>query len=115
MQKIPLQAARPDMVLAKPVTRDNGMVLVAAGTVLTDSLINRLENMDVAAIVVEGNPVDLDGSGGQAVAKKMERLDRLFRNFQNDPYMGKVKKIIGEYYQQQGAFGGVGAKIEGGE
>lgn len=110
MQKIPLQAARPDMILAKPVTRENGMVLVAAGTVLTDGLIARLENMDVAAIVVEGNPVDLDGSGGQAVAKKMERLDRLFRNFQDDPYMLRIKKTIAEYYQQQGAFGSAGPK-----
>ena len=45
MQKIPLQLARPEMILAKPVTRENGMVLIAAGTVLTAGLISRLDNM----------------------------------------------------------------------
>lgn len=58
------------MILAKPVTRDTGMVLIAAGTVLTESLIMRLENMGIEQIVVEGTPVDMgDGSGSEAQKK----------------------------------------------
>lgn len=104
MQKIPLQLAAPDMVLAKPVTRENGMVLIAAGSVLTASLIGRLENMGVEQVVVEGNPVDTgDGVGSEAAAKKLERLDHLFRNYTTDAYMQKVKRIVREYHTQKAA------------
>ncbi|NLY40498.1 MAG: hypothetical protein GX055_02590 [Desulfovibrionales bacterium] len=99
MQKIPLNLAGPDMVLAKPVTRDTGMVLIAAGTVLTESLIMRLENMGIEQIVVEGTPVDMgDGAGDEAQAKKLERLDHLFRNFADDTYMQKIKALVRAYY-----------------
>ena len=87
------------MILAKPVTRENGMVLVAAGTALTESLIMRLENMGVEQLVVEGNPVDMgEGSGSEAQAKKLERLEHLFRNFADDAYMQKVKAMVRAYY-----------------
>ncbi len=99
MQKIPIQRAAPDMVLAKPVTRDNGMVLVAAGTVLTEQLLSRLENMGVDQLVVEGNPLDENGGDGRELAaQKLERLEHLFRNFKDDKYMQKVKNAVGEYF-----------------
>ncbi len=104
MQKIPIQRAAPDMVLAKPVTRDNGMVLVAAGTALTEQLLFRLENMGVEQIVVEGNPVDLSGGrGGEIAAQKLERLEYLFRNFKDDKYMQKVKAVVREHFAGRAA------------
>lgn len=99
MQKIPIQRAAPDMVLAKPATRENGMVLVAAGTTLTAQLLSRLENMGVEQLVVEGAPLDAGGSDGRELAaQKLERLDYLFRNFKDDKYMQKVKNAVGEYF-----------------
>lgn len=109
MQKIPLQLARPDMVLAKPVTRDNGMVLVAAGTTLTASLISKLENMGTEQVVVEGDTLDMGGGGGaEALAKKQERLEHLFRNFQGDAYMQQVKQVIMAYYTHKCALAAAG-------
>ena len=99
MQKIPLEAAQEDMVLAKAVTRENGVVLIAAGTLLTSSLIYRLENMGVEHIVVEGNPL-APTQGAEALAQKREHLDYLFRNFQDNQYMQRAKKIIDDYYAQ---------------
>lgn len=102
MQKIPLQLAQPDMVLAKAVTRENGMVLVAAGTVLNSTLLFRLENMGVEQVVVEGDPLDAgSGGGAEALAKKREKLDHLFRNFKDDKYMQRVKKIVDAYFAQR--------------
>lgn len=87
------------MILAKPVTRDTGMVLIAAGTVLTESLIMRLENMGIEQIVVEGTPVDMgDGSGSEAQKKKLEHLDHLFRHFADDKYMQKIKAMVRAHY-----------------
>jgi len=102
MQKIPLQLARPEMILAKPVTRENGMVLIAAGTVLTEGLISRLDNMGVELLVVEGETLEMGGGCNEEVlAKKRERLEYLFRNFADDRYMQQVKQLVSDYYARQ--------------
>ena len=107
MQKIPLQLARPDMVLAKPVTRENGMVLIAAGTALTEALISRLGNMDVEQVVGEGDHLDAGGDGAKALARKRERLDHQFRGFTQDKYMQRVKHMVMEYHAQRCALAAV--------
>ena len=114
MQKIPLEAAQPDMILAKTVTRENGVVLIAAGTVLTSSLIYRLENMGIEQIVVEGNPLDAK-EGAEELAQKRERLEYLFRNFKNDKYMQQAKKIVDDYYVQRSMAAAARAHKGGGE
>lgn len=102
MQKIPLQLARADMVLSKPVTRENGMVLVAAGTVLTEGLISKLDAMGVELIVVEGESLEMGGACSEEVlARKRERLDLLFRNFKDNTYMQRIKHVVSQYYVRQ--------------
>ncbi len=109
MQKIPLNLARAGMVLARPVERDNGITVAAKGLELTDSLIQRLENMKVERIVVDGNPVDLDGAAGGAVfTERLERLDHLFRNYGSDPWMRKVKVFLHHYFKIKSAGAGAG-------
>lgn len=98
MQKLPLELVQAGMVLAKPATRENGMVLVPAGTALTGALISRLQSMGVEQLVVEGDALDMGGSGAEALARKEERLEHLFRNFKNDRYMQQVKAIVRDYY-----------------
>ncbi len=115
MQKIPLDLARPDMVLAKPVTRENGMVLVAAGTTLTDSLISKLGNMGVEEIAVQEDGLAMgDGCGAEALEKRMERLDHLFRNHGDNPHMQKIKGLVAEYYKRRCALAAARA-AQGGE
>lgn len=104
MQKIPINLAREGMVLEKAVMRDNGMVLVGQETKLTSALISRLENMDISSIVVKGEPVDMEGVGGSTTyAKRIERLDHLFRQFENDEWMQEVKEFIRGYYRAKAA------------
>lgn len=97
MQKVPLQLAAPDMVLAKPVTRADGMVLVGAGTALTASLLSRLEMMEIEFVVVEGEAVDA-ACAAEALLKQQEHLDHLFRSFKDDKYMQHIKRMLVEYY-----------------
>jgi hypothetical protein len=104
MQKIPLPLAEPDMVLEKPVTRDNGMVLVGQGTVLTEVLIERLRNMEIPSIVVQGHLLDLDGGGaGTSFGRRSQRLDHLFRHAGSDPFMQDVKAFLADYFTRKGA------------
>ena len=104
MQKIPIDLARPGMKLAKPVTKDNGMTIMAEGMELTESLIERLEGMDIERITVEGQPVDMGGAGaGTRYAERIERLDVLFRRYANDKWMQRVKGRIAKYFQLKAA------------
>ena len=116
MQKIPLKLAKPGFVLAKPVLRDNGMVLLAEGTELSESLLTRLEDMDVAAVVVKGEPVDMEGAAGSGgFAKRLERLDHLFRRYKADPWMGRVKERLREHFKIKAAAESGPAEPEAGE
>jgi hypothetical protein len=107
MQKIPLNLAAPSMVLAKPVQREDGMVLLAEGTELSDALIARLKSMRVEHIVVEGTPVDLEGLSFTPT-KTPEDLDRLFRKHTDNPFMMKLKSHLAEYFRQRAALRAAG-------
>jgi len=102
MQNIALEVAGPEMVVAKPVTREDGVVLVAAGAVLTPALISRLDAMGVGEVVVEGDALDTGAGGGaEALAGKVEHLEYLFRNFKDNPYMQQVKGVVRDYFAQK--------------
>ena len=99
MQKIPTAAARPGMVLAKPVLRDNGMTVLGKDTELTQSVIDRLTNLDIANIVVQGNPMGQDGGQGSSSYQLMlARLDHLFRGYEDDAWMQEVKAFLSGYF-----------------
>ncbi|PTN38705.1 hypothetical protein [Desulfonatronum sp. SC1] len=98
MQKIPLNLAKPGMKLAKPILRENGLVLVAENTELSDSLLERLERMDVTMITVQGNPVDLGEGGENPYAIRVERLEHLFRKHDDDPWMVKLRIHLKDYF-----------------
>lgn len=102
MQKIPVKLAAPGMKLAKPVTRDNGMVVLAEGLELTEGIIQKLESMDVERIVVKGNPVNLGDNDDSSWSKKSERLDHLFRRYSKDKWMFRVK-VFKEYFDLKAA------------
>ncbi|BCS86924.1 hypothetical protein [Pseudodesulfovibrio sediminis] len=104
MQKIPINLAAPGMMLAKPVTKENGMTIMAEGMELTESLISRLESMKIERITVKGNPVDMGGAGsGTKWGERLERLDVLFRKHPKDKWMMRVKGRMGQYFQIKAA------------
>lgn len=103
MQKIPVKLAAPGMKLAKAVTRENGMVVIAEGAELSETLISRLEQMNIERIMVQGSPLDLSGDGSSSWDKKAQRLDHLFRRFKNDRWMTRVKGFFKEYFELKAA------------
>ncbi|MFH1914634.1 MAG: hypothetical protein ABIK45_10205 [Pseudomonadota bacterium] len=104
MQKIPIDLARPGMKLARSVLKDGGMVIMAEGMELTDSLIARLAAMKIDRITVEGHPVDLGGAGaGTRYAERVERLEVLFRRNGEDKWMARVKERMVRYFRIKAA------------
>ena len=58
MRRVVLRELLPDMILAKPVTNANGLPIVAAGTILDAAMIERLRQMDLPSVYVEGEALD---------------------------------------------------------
>ncbi|WP_045221818.1 hypothetical protein [Desulfonatronum thioautotrophicum] len=112
MQKIPLKLAMPGMKLAKPILRDNGLVLVAEDTELSESLLERLERMDVATVTVQGNPVNLGGAGANPYTERAKRLEYLFRKQFEDPWMNQLRTHLHDYFQLKAAGAPVVAEQE---
>ena len=94
MQKIPLSLAKPGMKLAKPITKPNGMPIIAAGVELTESLIDKLGGMGIDKLHVQGDAVASSASPSERVA----RLDHLFRRMEDDEWMMRVKGFLREYF-----------------
>lgn len=99
MQRIPIKFASAGMSLAKPIARDNGMVLVGENTVLTDSIIERLKNAEIPSIVVKGRP--LPGlASGMDLNKVKARLPHLFRKYQDDKLMTTMQMMLEQYLEK---------------
>jgi len=94
MQNIPITLAKAGMVVAKEIkTSDDpaSMTICGKGIKLTDSLINRLEQMGIQSVTVEGHPVKMEGES--SVEEMLAALDHRFRRVGDDPLMMKVKAI----------------------
>jgi len=98
MQRIPFSLAQPGMVLAKDVVRTenpNGPPICGKGVELTETLIERLRNMGIQSITVEGHPIWLEGD--KTLDELLEDLDKRFRRVADDPLTGKLKEVYRNY------------------
>jgi hypothetical protein len=93
MQRIPIKFASPGMILAKPALREDGIVLVGEGLVLTDSILEKLKSSDLSSLVVKGHP--LPGLGKDMnLSKVRERMPHLFRKYEDDPFMNTMRNLL---------------------
>ncbi len=87
MQKIPITLAASDMVLGRDVFRNDspaGIPICGKGTTLTDSLIMRLQHLDVQSLYVEGHPVQLDGD--RSLEDQLNDLEKRFSKTVDNRY-----------------------------
>ena len=101
MQKIPLMRATAGMVLARDVFRNDspvGMPVCGRHTVLSDTLIARLGNLNVTTVYVEGHPVWEDGD--RSLEEMLVELDRRFEKVRNDPLTLKVYEMFVDHLKR---------------
>jgi hypothetical protein len=94
MPKIAKEALSPGMKLAKPIIGQNGMALLAEGTELTEKWIDRIQDMDVTGVFVDG-PSDPAVPLDEALAG----LEKRFATVHQEPYMGLIKKAVREHIE----------------
>lgn len=86
------------MVLGEPVKREDGLVLVGAGTELTESIINRLTASGIGSITVRGTPLEGNASD---YGKLAESLDHMFRHYQENRFMLGLQGVLKKYFQMK--------------
>jgi HD-GYP domain-containing protein (c-di-GMP phosphodiesterase class II) len=59
MQRLALEFARPQMLLARDVYAQDGTIMISAGTFLTEKLISRLLNREISSVFVENFNIEL--------------------------------------------------------
>jgi hypothetical protein len=94
MQNIPITLAAPGMVLAQEIRNNNNpssMLICGKGIKLTESLLNRLQQMGIQSVSVEGRPVRMEGE--PTVQEMLASLDMRFSRVNDDALMMKVKAL----------------------
>lgn len=94
MRKVSVDKLEPGMKLAKPVMAASGIALLGEGTELNEKRIERIRDMNITAVVVEGVAT-------QVVPKEemLNRLDARFKNVEDKPYMSMLKKAVKEHIE----------------
>jgi len=100
MQKISLDQATADMVLAVDVMTSDGRVLASDGTPVDDAMLRRLALAGVTKLVVQGKPVPGADMGYNALART-KRLEHLFRAHQEDRFMMTLKNVLSKHFQER--------------
>jgi hypothetical protein len=100
MRKISLEEAQPGQMVTRPISSAAGVVLVQPGTALTPELLNRLRNLSIDTIWVEG----LDPNA-KPVEQVLQELDQRFAGHENDRLMMELKEIIAAGFRPPAAGG----------
>jgi hypothetical protein len=80
------------MVLAKEILNPDGMVLCGSGTALSEALIERLANMEVVDVTVEGHPVIIEGD--KTLQEELQEIDLRFQRVEDMVPLMYLKKRI---------------------
>ena len=101
MQKIPITLALPGMVLGQDIKSSedpSAMTICGKGMQLKESLIDRLREMGIQTVTVEGHPVKMEGE--TSLEEMLASLDKRFSRLTNDPLMMKIKEMYMRHIQR---------------
>jgi hypothetical protein len=90
MPKIPTSEARPGQKLTRPAVTRTGLVMVQPGTELTSAIIDRLQNLGIDTVFVEGEA----GSDARSLEVALQELDARFVGHEDDAWMMELKAIV---------------------
>ncbi|MEI6155546.1 MAG: hypothetical protein WCQ90_15845 [Deltaproteobacteria bacterium] len=93
-KKIPLSDLEPGMIIVKPITVKNGMVILGEGVELTQAWVERLQDMDIDGCYI-------DAPNEQKITKDdaLAQLDARFQPVVDRPYMIRLKAVLREHIE----------------
>jgi len=92
--RISIDNLKPGMKLARPVTNKGGMVMLAEDTELTAALIDKMRDMDIQGVFVQG-------LSGPAIPKDemLGGLEDRFAGVSNEPRLAVLKRIMRDHLE----------------
>lgn len=100
MQRIPLPRALPGMILAQPVCRPEGPVLIGEGQALTEAGIDRIHAAGIGSVWVEGNPLGPEGDVGN-LRTVAAALPFLFRRHTDNVFMMTLCSVFSRHFARK--------------
>ena len=97
MKKIPISEIENDMILAKPLTRSDGNILMAAGVKLKANMASRLQNWGIAVAYIEDEEEEGTADKDELLKQKLERLDAVFEGTLGNVHMNALYAAVKEY------------------
>lgn len=94
MPKIVPGNLQPGMKTAKPVVNTSGMVLLGENTELTPELIDRIRNMEVDGVYIQGL-----SKPSVPVEAALSGLERRFRLVGGEPHMDIIRKAVRKHIE----------------
>jgi len=89
MKKLSITQVEAGQVVARPVATSSGMVMVQPGAELTGEIIDRLANLGVDTVWVEGT-----SENAKPLDVLVAEIDRRFKGHEQDPLMMALKAIV---------------------
>jgi hypothetical protein len=80
---------KPGMITARSVVNGNGMVLLGENAELTAELIDRIKNMDVDSVYVQGA-----AAPSKSRDEFLAEIESRFRLAGNEPNMDTIKRAV---------------------
>jgi hypothetical protein len=89
VSKIALDKLESGMKLAKPIENASGMVLLGENTELTVELIDKIKDMCIDSVYIQGM-----SKPSVPIEVMLSDLEGRFKAVENEPYMDILKKVF---------------------
>ena len=94
MAKLAAERLEPGMVLARPVMNKSGMIMLGEGTELTDNLIEKIRDMGIESVHVQGM-----SQPDVPLEALLAALDARFARVEKDHLMAMIKRLMKEHIE----------------
>jgi hypothetical protein len=94
VSKIVLDKLEAGMKLAKPVENTSGMVLLGENTELTVELIDKIKDMGIDSVYIQGM-----SKPSVPIEVMLSDLDDRFKKVESEPHMDVLKRVFKEHIE----------------
>ena len=94
MARIPLDRAKPGMILAEKLVREDGVLLAQKGAELTEVLLRMLERLNFETVPIQLVSQESPEERAERIARELEDLDFRFRRVGSDPILAELKRAL---------------------
>ena len=101
MKRIPLEQARPGMILAQKLVREDGVLLAQKGAELSEPILRMLERLNFETVPIEVESTETPEERQARVALEEEKLQARFSRVESDPILTALKAALAERLHEE--------------